>query len=53
MDDQCFPAAVDDAVIIHLHRPSQDCNNRCHVVPARDLPDTLRLRQGDPLRKNP
>jgi hypothetical protein len=53
MDDQCYPAAVDDAVIIHWHRPSQDCNNSCHVVPACDLPDTLRLRQGDPLRKNP
>jgi hypothetical protein len=51
MDDQCFPAVVADAVIIHRHRPSQGCNIRCHVVPARDLPDTLRLRQGDPVPK--
>lgn len=53
MDDQCYPAAVDDAVIIHMHRPSQDCNNGCHVVPARDLPDILWLRQRDPLLEKP
>ena len=53
MDDQCFPAAVADAVIIHMHRPSQDCNVRCHVVPACDLPDTLLLKQGDRLGRNP
>jgi hypothetical protein len=30
--DECWPAVVTNGIIVHLHRPSAPCNNRCHVV---------------------
>jgi hypothetical protein len=30
--DECWPAVVPKGIIVHCHRPSADCNNRCHVV---------------------
>ncbi len=38
--DNCWPAVVVRGIIVHAHKPSADCNNRCHVV-AR-LSDVLR-----------
>jgi len=34
---EIFAAIVADPVLIHRHRPSGDCNVRCHVVEAGDL----------------
>jgi hypothetical protein len=30
--DECWPAVVSHGIIVHFHRPSMECNNRCHVV---------------------
>jgi hypothetical protein len=30
--DECWPAVVPHGIIVHAHRPSAVCNNKCHVV---------------------
>jgi hypothetical protein len=42
MEEQVFPAVVEDPVIVHLHRPSQECNSGCYAIPAGDLQGVLR-----------
>lgn len=32
--DECWPAVIARGIVIHVHRPSATCNNRCHVVAA-------------------
>ena len=41
MEDQVFPAVVEDPVIVHLHRPSLPCNSGCYAVSARDLHEVV------------
>lgn len=42
MEDQVFPEVVEDPVIVHLHRPSLECNSGCYAVHAMDLHAVLR-----------
>ncbi len=30
--DDYWPDVVAHGVIVHRHKPSNECNNRCHVV---------------------
>jgi L,D-peptidoglycan transpeptidase YkuD (ErfK/YbiS/YcfS/YnhG family) len=42
MEDQVFPDVVEDPVIVHVHRPSQECTSCCYAVPSSDLHAVLR-----------